>query len=107
MPTVNWTSRLTASSMFPSVFDRYMLGKGKLEMLSYALAQQELLPYLPLEERTLLTEHAWIEATLMVADHIVRWCRDALALQRRHAAAVARPDGDAAGPASTPQRPGA
>ena len=80
---------------------------AKLEMLSYALAQQELLPYLPVDERSLLTEHAWIEATLMVADHVVRWCGDALELQRQHVAAGAQPDGDSPGPASTPRRSGA
>ena len=51
---------------------------GKLEMLSYALARQELLPYLPEEERRTLTEEAWLETTLAVADRIVEWCEAAM-----------------------------
>uniref|UniRef100_UPI0033407022 nucleotidyl transferase AbiEii/AbiGii toxin family protein n=1 Tax=Castellaniella defragrans TaxID=75697 RepID=UPI0033407022 len=56
----------------------------KLDMLSYALAQQELLPYLPQAERHALTEDAWIDATLMAAGHIVQWCEAALQRQRHH-----------------------
>lgn len=55
---------------------------GKLEMLSYSLAQQELLPYLPSDERDALTEDAWLEATLLVADRVVQWCEAALRRQR-------------------------
>jgi len=51
---------------------------GKLELLSYALARQELLPYLPPGEREALTEAAWLDATLDAAHHIATWCESAL-----------------------------
>ncbi|MBX3585193.1 MAG: nucleotidyl transferase AbiEii/AbiGii toxin family protein [Ramlibacter sp.] len=54
---------------------------GKLDMLTYALAQQELLPFLPPAERATLTEDAWIEATIMVAEKIGQWCTMALETQ--------------------------
>ncbi|TWO68075.1 nucleotidyl transferase AbiEii/AbiGii toxin family protein [Caenimonas sedimenti] len=54
---------------------------GKLEMLSYGLAQQELLPYLPPGDRGELTEDAWVDATLAVAESIQTWCAGALRLQ--------------------------
>jgi len=54
---------------------------GKLEMLSYGLAQQELLPFLPPAERDALTEDEWIDATLLIAGKIQAWCKEALALQ--------------------------
>jgi len=50
----------------------------KLEMLSYSLAEQELLPYLPVHEREALTEDAWISTTITVAEHIQDWCSAAL-----------------------------
>jgi predicted nucleotidyltransferase component of viral defense system len=55
---------------------------GKLELLTFQLAQQELLPFLPLAERQTLTEGRWIEMTLMVADTIQGWCKAALDLQQ-------------------------
>ncbi len=55
---------------------------GKLEMLTYELAQQELLPFLPSAEREALTEHAWLESTLLVADKIQDWCNAALHAQK-------------------------
>ncbi len=74
----------------------------KLEMLSYALAVQELLQYLPRSERDVMTEGVWIDVILMAADHVVRWCHDALELQRQRASQ----DGDDAGMDSTQPRPG-
>ncbi len=53
----------------------------KLEILSYALAQQELLPFLPPAERAALDEHEWLNATLEVAEGISTWCKKALQLQ--------------------------
>ncbi|MFT4100232.1 MAG: nucleotidyl transferase AbiEii/AbiGii toxin family protein [Burkholderiaceae bacterium] len=58
----------------------------KLEMLSYPLARQELLPYLPAGERDALTEEAWIEATLLVAQRVVQWCEAALQRQQHRCA---------------------
>lgn len=58
---------------------------GKLEMLTYGLAQQELLPFLPPAERQALTEDAWLDATLMVAGKIQEWCEAALELQKASA----------------------
>ncbi|MFT3815749.1 MAG: nucleotidyl transferase AbiEii/AbiGii toxin family protein [Acidovorax sp.] len=58
---------------------------GKLEMLSYPLAQQELLPYLPSAERDALSEDAWLDATLLVAERVAQWCEDALERQRHDA----------------------
>lgn len=55
---------------------------GKLELLTFQLAQQELLPYLPQQDREALDEDRWIEATLMVADTIQGWCTAALELQQ-------------------------
>ena len=56
---------------------------GKLEGLTYALARDELMPYLPPAERDQLTEDAWLEATLMVAEAIESWCNDALAMKQQ------------------------
>jgi predicted nucleotidyltransferase component of viral defense system len=55
---------------------------GKLEGLTYQLARDELLPYLPPDEREQLTEDAWIETTLHVAQTIEAWCREAMAVHR-------------------------
>lgn len=52
---------------------------GKLEGLTFSLARDELMPYLPPEERARLTEDAWLDATLMVAQSIETWCEQALA----------------------------
>ncbi len=54
---------------------------GKLEVLTFALAQQELLPYLPPSEREALTQDSWLEATLFVAEKIQHWCAAALKLR--------------------------
>jgi len=56
---------------------------GKLEGLTFALAKDELMPYLPPEEREQLTEETWLEATLFVAQGIESWCQEALANQER------------------------
>ena len=56
---------------------------GKLEALSFQQAQQELLPYLPPEERQMLDENTWIDMTLMVAQTIETWCDTALEMQRK------------------------
>lgn len=53
----------------------------KLEMLSYELAQQELLPFLPPTERAALDKNEWLNATLEVAEGISLWCKKALRLQ--------------------------
>jgi hypothetical protein len=65
---------------------------GKLEMLTYPLAEQELLPYLPPAERAALTEDAWIDATLLVAERVQQWCTVALAAQTERAS-LARTSG--------------
>lgn len=85
--------------------DYVLRAPAKLEMLTFALAQQELLPYLPVEERALLTEDAWIDATLMIADHITRWCKDALELQRQRASAEAPQGINAESPVSAQKPP--
>lgn len=68
---------------------------AKLELLSFELAQQELLPYLPPESRHALDEANWLDATIMVSQTIQHWCRAALAQQRGPArplpSAVRRP----------------
>lgn len=58
---------------------------GKLEMLTFALAQQELLPYLPPAEREALTQDAWLATTLLVAEKIHEWCAAASKLQQQRA----------------------
>lgn len=58
---------------------------GKLELITFQLAEQELLPYLPPAERQAINEDGWVEMTLMVADTIQGWCNDAMKLQHaRH-----------------------
>jgi hypothetical protein len=58
---------------------------GKLELITFQLAQQELLPYLPADVRQAINQDGWIEMTLMVADTIQCWCKDAMKLQQaRH-----------------------
>lgn len=54
---------------------------GKLEMLNYVLAQQELLPFIPPATRAQLSEDAWLDMTLMVSERIQLWCEQALQLQ--------------------------
>lgn len=58
---------------------------GKLELLTFRQAQQELLPYLPRDDRQALDEGQWIEMTLMVADAIQGWCKAALERQQQQA----------------------
>jgi len=53
---------------------------GKLELVTAAQMAQELAPYVPPQQRALLTEDAWIETTLFVADRIKGWCEQALAV---------------------------
>jgi predicted nucleotidyltransferase component of viral defense system len=56
---------------------------GKLEGLSYGLARDELLPYLPQHKRDALTEDVWLEQTLMVAAAIESWCQQAIDMQHQ------------------------
>lgn len=68
----------------PSVLEAFAeRSLGKLEMLTFQLAEQELLPYLPVAERSALNESTWLDATLLVADAIHGWCHDALRQQRQ------------------------
>ncbi len=53
----------------------------KLEQIDFALARQELLPYLPPDIREALTEDRWIEDTLAVGTAIELWAASALSLQ--------------------------
>ena len=61
----------------------------KLELLTFDHAQQELLPYLPPDNRFALDEASWLEATVMVAEAIQQWCH--AALRRQHGAAGSDP----------------
>jgi predicted nucleotidyltransferase component of viral defense system len=70
------------SSLLQEISDQVL---GKLELLSFQLAEQELLPYLPLAQRLALHEEQWIEATLLVAETIQAWCKAALDLQAHRA----------------------
>lgn len=76
---------------------------GKLEMLSYGLAQQELLPYLPPEQREALTEDAWLETTLMVAEQIAGWCEAAITLGAQEAQQAAEDLASSAAEQETPR----
>lgn len=55
---------------------------GKLELLTFEHAQQELVPYLPPDDRQALDEERWMEMTLLVAETIERWCKAALKMQQ-------------------------
>jgi predicted nucleotidyltransferase component of viral defense system len=59
---------------------------AKLELISFDLAREELLPYLPTDVREQLTQDRWIEHTLTVGTAIEHWCDQAIAsLQERGA----------------------
>lgn len=58
---------------------------AKLELVTFALAREELRPYIPLAQRDALTEDAWIGYTLQAAEAIVEWTAAALRLQYRAA----------------------
>lgn len=53
----------------------------KLELISFALAREELLPYLPPDVRQSLTPDRWLEYTLAVGASIEDWTSKALAIQ--------------------------
>ena len=61
---------------------------AKLEGISFDLAREELLPYLPPAVRGALDDGRWTEMVLRVAEAMETWVQEALALQ---AAAGARP----------------
>ena len=61
---------------------------AKLEGISFDLAREELLPYLPPAVRGALDDGRWTEMVLRVAEAMETWVQEALALQ---AAADARP----------------
>jgi predicted nucleotidyltransferase component of viral defense system len=82
---------LQDSSLLQDYIDRVFT---KVEALTYALAQQELLPYLPLDERMALTEDDWLDAAILVAETVQGWCKDAIAIQGQGSA------GSASAPAS-------
>lgn len=61
---------------------------AKLEGISFDLAREELLPYLPAAARASLDDARWTEMVLHVAEKIEAWVQAALALQ---ASAVPQP----------------
>lgn len=54
---------------------------AKLESISFDMAREELLPYLPPAVRASLDETRWLEMVLQVAEKIEAWVQAALALQ--------------------------
>lgn len=54
---------------------------GKLEMIGFDLAREELLAYLPPAQREELTEERWIDLTLEVAQALEIWARRAIERQ--------------------------
>jgi predicted nucleotidyltransferase component of viral defense system len=52
---------------------------AKLELISFEMAREELLPYLPSDVRDMLTRDRWIEHTLTVGTAIENWCDEAIA----------------------------
>lgn len=54
---------------------------AKLELITYDLAREELLPYLPTAERNALSEDRWIEMTIQVAQYIDDWAAGAIQRQ--------------------------
>lgn len=56
--------------------------QGKLELISFELAREELFPYLPEDVRESITEHQWLEYTLTVGASIERWCDEAIRVLR-------------------------
>ena len=55
---------------------------GKLDLIEYGLAQQELLPYLPIDVRESLDEDRWIEYSLTVGLAVQQWASEALAIKQ-------------------------
>ena len=47
---------------------------NKIVLISYELAREELVPYLPPDERLLLTEDVWLNYTITVGQAIEDWC---------------------------------
>ena len=54
---------------------------SKIEHIGFALARDELLPYLPRADRKQLTEDRWTDYILVVGEAIERWADAGLALQ--------------------------
>lgn len=59
---------------------------AKLELISFDLAREELLPYLPTDVRDLLTQERWLEHTLTVGTAIERWCDEAIVAHKARGA---------------------
>ena len=58
----------------------------KICAIDFAMAQQELLPYLPPDQRDALNQARWGEMTLNVAQAVQKWVTNSL--QRRSASQV-------------------
>lgn len=54
---------------------------NKLDGIGFALAREELLPYLPPDVRETLDEERWLEYTLAVGEAVERWAGEALLLK--------------------------
>lgn len=54
---------------------------NKLGGIGFALAREELLPYLPPGIRDTLTENRWLEYTLAVGEALEQWAAEALLLK--------------------------
>lgn len=59
----------------------------KICAMDFAMAQQELLPYIPPDQRDALTQARWDEMTLNVAQAAQRWLRQAMQIQADRAEA--------------------
>ena len=55
---------------------------NKLDGISFALAREELLPYLPRDIRETVDEERWLTYTLAVGEAVERWAVEALLLKR-------------------------
>ena len=67
---------------------------NKLDLVGYERAREELLPYLPPEIRTGLTEASWTEKTLMVGEAIEAWVSKALQSRDQSRGGTTSPVGD-------------
>ena len=75
--TVNPESILAArvnSEDLLAIKDRVL---DKICAIDFGLAQQELLPYLPPDQRDAITQQRWEEMTLNVAQTVQRWATNA------------------------------
>ena len=54
---------------------------NKLDGIGFALAREELLPYLPPDIRETLTEDRWLEYTMAVGEALERWAAEAMLLK--------------------------